>query len=84
MISAEPYNEIKLRVDGTKGTMGKGEFLFHYKLEEKNGGTDVTFNGEIKGLKGFAGFFAKLFAGSFKKACTKDLKALKNYLEAQN
>jgi carbon monoxide dehydrogenase subunit G len=83
VVSVVPFNDIKLRVDGTKGTMGKGEFLFHYQLEEKDRGTDVTFNGEINGLKGFAAFFGKLFAGSFKKACVKDMQSLKNYLEAQ-
>ena len=43
VVSVVPHNEIKLRVDGTKGTSGKGEFLFHYKLEDNNGGTNVTF-----------------------------------------
>lgn len=74
--------EIRLRVDGTKGSSKKGEYLFRYLLEEKNGGTDVTLNGEIVGLKGFSALFGKLFAGMFKKACRKDLLALKQYLES--
>ncbi|HET9431010.1 MAG TPA: SRPBCC family protein [Chitinophagaceae bacterium] len=83
VVSVIPGREIKLRVDGSKGTSKKGEYLFQYLLEEKNGGTDVTLNGEIGGVRGFAAFMGKLFIGSFKKACLKDLRALKAYLEAQ-
>ncbi|MBL7741424.1 MAG: SRPBCC family protein [Chitinophagaceae bacterium] len=74
--------EIRLRVDGTKGSSKKGEYLFQYLLTEKNGGTAVTLNGEIAGLKGFSALFGKLFAGMFKKACRKDLRTLKQYLES--
>jgi carbon monoxide dehydrogenase subunit G len=82
--SVTPNKEIKLRVDGTKGTTGKGEFLFQYILEENNNGTQVTLNGEIKGLKGIAAFFGKLFIGGFKKACVRDLQALNSYLATAN
>ncbi|MEH7381858.1 SRPBCC family protein [Bacillus sp. JJ1533] len=74
-------NKIVLRCDGTKGTTGKGEFLFAYNLDSSDGQTVVTLNGEIKGLTGIAKFFGKLMAGTFKKACAKDLDALKTYLE---
>lgn len=67
VISVIPGKEIKLRVDGTKGTSKKGEYLFHYILQERDGGTDVILNGEIAGLKGIAAFFGKLFVGMFKK-----------------
>lgn len=81
VLSVIPNQEIRLRVDGTKGTSKKGEYLFQYLLEEKNGGTMVTLNGEIKGLRGFSAFMGKLFKGMFKKACIKDVQALKKYLE---
>jgi carbon monoxide dehydrogenase subunit G len=84
VLSVIPNKEIQLRVDGTKGTTGKGEFLFQYNLEEKNNGTQVTLNGEIKGLKGIAAFFGKLFIGGFKKACVKDLQALNTYLSTRS
>jgi hypothetical protein len=84
VVSVVPNSEINLRVDGTKGTSGKGEYVFQYRLDENGGGTDVTMRGEINGLKGFAAFMGKLFAGHFKKACVKDLQSLKNYLESQN
>ena len=82
VISVIPNKEIRLRVDGTKGTSKKGEYLFHYLLQEQNGGTDVILTGEIKGLKGIAAIFGKLFAGTFKKACMKDIQSLKKYLES--
>jgi uncharacterized protein YndB with AHSA1/START domain len=81
--SVVPNKEIKLRVDGKKGTSKKGEYLFHYILQEKDGGTDVILNGEIAGLKGIAAFFGKLFVGMFKKACVKDLQSLRIYLESK-
>ena len=83
VVSVIPGHEIKLRVDGTKGSSRRGEYLFRYLLEEKNKGTDVTLNGEIRGIKGFAAFMGKLFVSGFKKACLKDLRCLKAYLEAQ-
>lgn len=75
-----PNSEINLRVDGSKGTSKKGVFIFQYILHSNNGGTDVTLNGEVQGLKGITAFIFKLFSGSFKKACVKDLVALRNYL----
>jgi carbon monoxide dehydrogenase subunit G len=74
-------NKIVLRCDGTKGTTGKGEYIFTYLLESSGNQTVVTLHGEIKGLTGFAKFFGKLMAGTFKKASAKDLDALKSYLE---
>lgn len=78
----KPSSEIRMQIDGTKGTSGKGMYYFQYILEDKNGGTDVTMQGEIAGLKGFAAFMLKLFMSFFKKALMKDLKTLKAYLES--
>ncbi|MEQ2528096.1 SRPBCC family protein [Bacillaceae bacterium CLA-AA-H227] len=74
-------NKIVLRCDGTKGTTGKGEFVFTYILTSSGELTEVTLNGEIKGLTGMARLFGKMMAGTFKKACAKDLDSLINYLE---
>lgn len=74
-------DKIVLRCDGTKGTTGKGEFMFTYILSSSDNHTEVTLNGEINGLTGLSKFFGKLMAGTFKKACEKDLDRLKNYLE---
>ncbi|TKC18025.1 SRPBCC family protein [Robertmurraya kyonggiensis] len=74
-------NKIVLRCDGTKGTTGKGEFVFTYILTSSDELTEITLNGEINGLTGLAKLFGKMMAGTFKKACSKDLDALINYLE---
>jgi carbon monoxide dehydrogenase subunit G len=74
-------DKIVLRCDGTKGTTGKGEFVFTYKLSSSGDQTDIILYGEINGLTGLAKFFGKMMAGTFKKACEKDLDGLKSYLE---
>ncbi|TCN26318.1 polyketide cyclase/dehydrase/lipid transport protein [Mesobacillus foraminis] len=72
---------VVLRCDGTKGTTGKGGFLFTYKIGTAGDVTEVTLHGEINGLTGLAKVFGKMMAGTFKKACEKDLDALKAHLE---
>lgn len=74
-------DKIVLRCDGTKGTTGKGEFVFTYLLAASDDHTEITLYGEINGLTGLSKFFGKMMAGTFKKACAKDLDSLKNYLE---
>lgn len=74
-------DKILLRCDGTKGTTGKGEFVFTYIIASSGDHSEVTLDGEIRGLTGLTKLFGKLMAGIFKKACVKDLDALKNYLE---
>lgn len=74
-------NRIVLRCDGTKGTTGKGEFVFTYILASSGDDTEVTLNGEINGLTGITKLFGKLMVGAFKKACAKDIDALKSYME---
>ncbi|GGC77176.1 hypothetical protein GCM10007216_04620 [Thalassobacillus devorans] len=74
-------DKIVLRCDGTKGTTGKGEFMFTYLIHSSGDSSDIVLNGEINELSGFSKVVGKLMAGSFKKACAKDLDALKSYLE---
>ncbi len=81
VIELNEPNKIVLRCDGTKGTTGKGEFIFTYRLKSSGNQTVVTLHGEIKGLTGLTKFFGKVMAGVFKKASAKDLDALKSYLE---
>lgn len=76
----EPPKHIALRVDGSKGSSRRGEFLFNYNLEPAGKGTEVTLHGEIRNLGLLGGIFGKIFAGPFKKACVRDLKALAEYL----
>ncbi|WP_409250723.1 SRPBCC family protein [Bacillus sp. SCS-153A] len=77
-------DKIVVRCDGTKGTTGKGEFLFTYELFSAGDGTEVTLLGEIRGLNGLSKWFGKLMVGPFKKACAKDLDSLKDYLEKKS
>ncbi|WP_102272054.1 SRPBCC family protein [Cytobacillus massiliigabonensis] len=72
---------IVLRCDGTKGTTGKGEFVFTYIIASEGDQTVITLNGEIRGLTGLTKIFGKMMAGTFKKACAKDLDGLIGYLE---
>ncbi|MGG3890804.1 SRPBCC family protein [Metabacillus fastidiosus] len=80
---AELYepDKIVLRCDGTKGTTGKGEYVFTYIIASSGDQSEVTLQGEIKGLTGLTKLYGKMMAGTFKKACAKDLDALKTYLE---
>ncbi|WP_404328605.1 SRPBCC family protein [Mesobacillus maritimus] len=73
--------KIVLRCDGTKGTTGKGEFVFTYTLTSLDDHTEITLDGEINGLTGLTKLLGKMMAGSFKKACTKDLDALIHHLQ---
>ncbi|WP_407270464.1 SRPBCC family protein [Radiobacillus sp. PE A8.2] len=74
-------DKLVLRCDGTKGSMGKGEFVFTYIVTASDDHTEVTLDGEINGLTGLSKLFGKMMAGAFKKACVKDLNALKSYLK---
>jgi hypothetical protein len=76
-------HRLELRVDGSKGSSGRGEYLFTYRLEPSDGAaTDVRLTGEIRGLTGVAGVVGRLFSGTYRKSCAKDLAALKRHLEA--
>ncbi|WP_428911766.1 SRPBCC family protein [Niallia sp. Krafla_26] len=81
VIELNEPEKIVLRCDGTKGTTGKGEYIFTYLITSTGEYSEITLKGEIKGLTGLTKLFGKLMAGSFKKACAKDLDALKGYLE---
>lgn len=81
VIEMNEPDKLVLRVDGTKGTTGKGEYIFTYLVNTTNNLTVITLNGEIKGLTGITKLFGKLMAGTFKKASAKDLDALIAFLE---
>ncbi len=77
----DPPNRLGLRVDGTRGTTGKGEFLFDYELLSDGGATLMQMTGEVN-IPGFmAKVMGKLFFGAMKKAIDKDHAALKDYVE---
>jgi carbon monoxide dehydrogenase subunit G len=74
-------NKIVLLVDGTKGTTGKGEFVYTYTLTSSDDTTQITLDGEINGLTGLTKLFGKMMSGTFKKACAKDLDGLIQHLQ---
>lgn len=83
VVRLDKPEKIVLRCDGTKGTTGKGEYIFTYELIMLNDDqTEVTLHGEIKGLTGFSKILGFFMAGAFKKAFAKDLDALRNHLES--
>lgn len=77
----EAPGELSLRVDGSKGSSRRGEYLFEYRLHPQGSGTEVTLHGSIRGLGKFGSLMSKLFVGQYKKACAKDLQALAEHLE---
>jgi carbon monoxide dehydrogenase subunit G len=77
----DPPTRLGLRVDGSKGSTGKGEFLFDYELLSDQGGTLMQMTGEINIPGLMAKVMGKLFFGAFQKAIDKDHAALKDYVE---
>jgi carbon monoxide dehydrogenase subunit G len=73
--------QLSVRVDGSKGSSRRGEYLFDYQLEPSGTGTEVTLHGAIRGLGRFGTLMSRLFVGQYKKACANDLRALAEHLE---
>ena len=84
VVELVPNEKIVIRVDGTKGTAGKGEYLFTYRIAGTGDKSNVHLNGEIGGLTGLTKLFGKMMAGPFKRATARDLDGLKGYLESNN
>lgn len=78
----DPPAALAVRVDGSKGTSGRGEFRFRYDLTPAaGGGTSVRLRGELEGL-GLAGrLLGWLFVQQFRKICARDLDALALHLD---
>ena len=71
-------DKIVLRCDGTKGTTGKGEFVFTYILSSSDNDTEVTLNGEINGLTGLSKIFGKMMIGVIQKSMCERYGCVKN------
>lgn len=67
---------IVLRCDGTKGTTGKGEYIFTYKVTSSDNLTEIKLIGEIKGPTGITKLFGKMMAGTFKKSFCKGFRRI--------
>ena len=72
--------ELTLYVDGSQGSTGKGEYLFRYRLQPAGSGTRLRCEAQVTMPGLFAKLLGWLFIGSFKKACDRDLYALRDHL----
>lgn len=77
----EAGRRLSLEVDGSQGSTGRGLFRFDYCIEPLDEGSRLRMNGRIE-MPGFLSrLMSRLMMGTFKKACDKDLSALKKWLE---
>jgi carbon monoxide dehydrogenase subunit G len=80
----ERPRQISLFCDGRKGTSGKGEYRFDYRLEPNGSGTRVTIDSAIDMPGGWlTKLMGRLMSGMFKKMCMKDMMAMKAFVERQ-
>lgn len=79
VIAAEAPHRLHLRVDGSKGTTGKGQFDFEYAIEADGAGSRLTMTGRIDMPGLVAKLLGSLFAGMFRKALLKDLGRFSEY-----
>lgn len=70
---------ISLRVDGDTAISGPASYLFDYSLAPCHLGTRVVVDGEIR-VGGVMGLVARLLVPSYRKACARDLQALRAHL----
>jgi carbon monoxide dehydrogenase subunit G len=80
IVELEQPRRLGLLVDGSKGSSGRGEYLYSYRLEPVGDETVVRLSGEVRGMRGVMAWLGKLLVGPYKNACRKDLAALKRYL----
>jgi carbon monoxide dehydrogenase subunit G len=79
----QPPSRLDIRVDGMRGTTGRGEYLFTFELMPERGGTNVELAADIR-MGGVWDVIGRLFLGSFKRASHRDLEALKTHLESRS
>jgi uncharacterized protein YndB with AHSA1/START domain len=76
-----PPSHLGIRIDGSKGTSGRGVFAFDYKLAQRVGGTEVRLTGKIDGqLPKMLGWMGPLLSPLYKRQCGMDLRALAAHL----
>jgi carbon monoxide dehydrogenase subunit G len=76
-----PPSHLTLRIDGTRGTSGRGTYVFDYHLAQRVGGTEVRMQARIDGnLPPMLRWLSPLIAPLIKRMCAKDLRALAQHL----
>ena len=77
-------DRLHMYADGSKGTSGRGEYHFTYRLEPTGpdgNRTRLTLDCSIKDMGWFGGILLRLFSGPFEKSMKRDLDALADYVE---
>jgi uncharacterized protein YndB with AHSA1/START domain len=77
----ERPSRIDLLIDGSKGSSGRGEYVFVFEIVPERTGSMLELTGDIR-MPGIRGLFARFMTGRFKKARHTDLEALKAHLES--
>lgn len=75
LVAVDRPVSFRIRIDGSKGSTGKGQYVFDYILAPHQDGTQVKMRGEIDMPGLIAKLTSKVFVGMMRKACTKDLEA---------
>jgi uncharacterized protein YndB with AHSA1/START domain len=78
-----PPSHLAVRVDGSKGTSGRGTYEFDYRLAQRVGGTEVRMTGRIDGLSPVRQWLGSI-RSPYKSVCAKDLRALGEHLRQAN
>lgn len=79
----DPPRAFTLWVDGSKGSTGKGEYLFEHRLVPERGGTVFTMDARVGGMGLLGRLLAPIMKGGFRKAIRKDVLAMKAFIEGQ-
>lgn len=79
--TSDAPSRIGIRVDGTKGSSKRGEYLFDYRLQPDQGGTRVYLSGSIHQTGLLGTLLGLLLVLPYKRMCANDLRALKHHLE---
>jgi hypothetical protein len=77
----DPHHAWAVVCDGTKGTLGQGQYDIRYDLVPKGGITQVGVMVEVSGLSFWGGIMFRLFGGAFKRALAGDIGAMRRHLE---
>lgn len=76
-----PPSHFAVRIDGTRGSSGRGTYAFDFRLAQRVGGTEVRMTGRIDGLlPPLLRWMGPLLSPLYRRECGKDLRALAQHL----
>lgn len=77
-----PPSRLRLSVDGTRGSTGQGQYCYTFELTPQGEGTHVTLSAEMDGFGRVMRLLSPLMKATFRRALSRDLQALKQYVDA--